>query len=717
MNPRVKIIREISEKTNPSNYIEKGAVSRYFGENTLNTKALKEKLAQRTFMKLQKCISGEDELTIEVATEVAHAIKEWAISKGATHYCHWFQPLTGSTAEKHDSFLAFEDGNLIERFSGRQLVTQEPDASSFPSGGLRATFEARGYTGWDPTSPAFIKEGEYGKTLCIPSVFISYHGDSLDQKAPLLRSVELISQKTKELLALFGNKPQKVFPTIGAEQEFFLLDRDLANLRPDLVLTGRTIFGARPPKGQELEDQYFGSMPERIMNFINDVEQEVYKLGIPIVTRHNEVAPHQFELAPIFEDANLATDHNQLLMEVMKRKAIKHRLFLCLHEKPFARLNGSGKHVNWALAADGHNLLEPGENPEENLQFLTFLIAIVRGVYRYSALIRASVAFASNDHRLGGNEAPPAIISVFLGKGLSYVLDSIEQGKVSKKSVDEKINLGIRSIPKIPKDSTDRNRTSPFAFTGNKFEFRAVGSSQSISIPVTFLNTAVAESLEFMKDKISDKLARGFGQIEAVVAVLKEVIPEVRPVLFEGDGYSDEWQKEAKRRGLPNLKSTPEAMKAYQKPEFQKMFIGYGVFSHSELDARYHVEIEKYCKTVHIEGQTAMDIAKTKILPAALRYQGQLAGCIMIASKSQVQEKLLSDLAEKINELIAVMGDLEKRLDRGVSEEDLDKKAEIYCRMVMPGLDALRKTVDELETVIDDELWPLPKYYEMLFYY
>ncbi len=700
-------------------------VSSYFGKNTFNEKVMRKKLPKSIYEKFKKCIEGEEELTLEIADAVAHAMKEWAIENGATHYTHWFQPLTGSTAEKHDSFLSLENGKPIERFSGKQLIKQEPDASSFPSGGLRATFEARGYTAWDPTSPAFLMESDTGKkTLCIPSVFISYHGEALDKKTPLLRSNQVLAEKVKSLLKLFGLEVKKVVSTAGPELEYFLLDRGLALLRPDLMITGRTLFGAKPPKGQELEDQYFGSIKDRMLAFMNDVEEELYKLGVPIKTRHNEVAPHQYEITPIFEESNLATDHNQLVMEILRKKAIKHYLFLTLHEKPFARINGSGKHLNWSISADGMNLLDPGHNPAENFQFLAILIAVVRAIYKYAPLLRASVAYAGNDHRLGGNEAPPAIISVFLGTELTKLLETIEKGKTPKKIVSDLLHTGVGFIPKIPKDNTDRNRTSPFAFTGNKFEFRAVGASQSIAIPLTVLNTIVAESIEYIVNEIEKLLSKGKELYEAVITVVKKIIPEIKPVLFEGDNYSPEWYKEAKKRNLPNLKTAPEALKEFVSRKSIKLFTKYGILTEDEIRARYHVELGKYIKIRHIEAELALELSKTRILPAVFKYQSQLAEQVATMSEIYKENKVLlngpssvlKEYSEKVNILCEKINKLENALKKASEIEDLQSQAEAYCEKVLSAMEELREIVDDLELCTDDSLWVLPKYYELLFY-
>ncbi|MBS4029124.1 MAG: glutamine synthetase III, partial [Ignavibacteriales bacterium] len=556
-------------------------VSSYFGENVFDLPKMQQLLPSKSYEKILDIVQRGKKLDLETASIVAIAMKDWAITKGCTHYTHWFQPLTGFTAEKHDSFIEFgDDGKIIESFSGKQLIQGEPDASSLPSGGIRATFEARGYTIWDPTSPVFIMEYPHGNTLCIPTVFISYTGETLDKKAPLLRSVEALNNATLRMLKHFKNPATKVNATLGVEQEYFLIDRTYYNARPDFKQTGRTLFGRTPAKHQQLEDQYFGNIPERAFAFMTEVEREAYKLGIPLKTRHNEVAPNQFEVAPIFEDVNVAVDHNQILMDLMERIAQRHNLAVLLHEKPFANVNGSGKHCNWSIGTDkGENLLNPGKTPHSNLQFLVFFVATIKAVHKHSKLLRASIASAHNDHRLGANEAPPAIISVFVGDLLSQILDDLEKKKVTKNTDQAWLSIGIDKIPEIPKDNTDRNRTSPFAFTGNKFEFRAVGASQSPSTPVAVLNTAMAESLDEMRTMLEKLLAKKIDFHSAVVEVLRKVISESKNILFSGDGYSDDWQKEAARRGLPNLKTTPEAITAYVVKETKELFSHYKVYN------------------------------------------------------------------------------------------------------------------------------------------
>src|SRR5262245_24571823 len=579
-------------------------VREIFGSNTFDETAMKQKLPKAVYHSLLETVRRGERLEATIANEVAHAVKEWALAKGATHFCHWFQPQTGLTAEKHDAFLTFdEQGSPMERFSGAQLIQSEPDASSFPSGGMRTTFEARGYTAWDPSSPIFIVDGPNGKTLCVPSVFISYHGDALDNKTPLLRSMEYLSERALSILRLFGDQDSsRVVPTLGPEQEYFLIDRAFHALRPDLVASGRTLVGAKPPKGQELEDHYFGSIKDRILAFMQECEHELYKLGIPVKTRHNEVAPSQYETAPIFEEANVASDHNQIVMETMSRVARRHNLACLLHEKPFAGVNGSGKHCNWSLMdSQGRNLLEPGATPERNLEFLVFLGAVLKAVHRRAGLLRAAIASSGNDHRLGANEAPPAIISVFLGEQLTRVLDALEKGELQGAAGMERIALGIRQLPEVARDNTDRNRTSPFAFTGNKFEFRAVPSSSSISIPIAVLNAAVAEALGEAEAALKGRLGQGMSLPDAVLEVVREAVGATKAVRFEGNNYAAEWVDEAQRRGLPNLRNTPEALAELVRPEARTFLARAKVFSEAESDARYHVKLERYLKDIEVE--------------------------------------------------------------------------------------------------------------------
>ena len=719
---KIKAI-EGEKKTQPK------SVSSYFGENTFNISTMKEHISESTFNAFKRWMSEGVTITLEQANEIAECMQKWAISKGATYYTHWFQPMTGLTAEKHDSFISITaPGKVIEKFSGSKLIQGEPDASSFPSGGIRATFEARGYTAWDPSSPAFIMESKFGKTLCIPTIFISYHGEALDKKLPLLRSDEALSKAAIGLLQLFGHKDvKKVFSTCGPEQEYFLIDKNYYNLRQDLLLTGRTLVGAASPKGQQLEDQYFGTIKERVVNFMFEVAEEAYKLGIPLMTRHNEVAPHQYEFAPIFEESNIAADHNQLLMELMKKVALRHNLVCLLHEKPFAGINGSGKHLNWSLSDDkGNNLLNPGETPEDNLQFLAVLAAVLRAVYRHADLLRASVALAGNEHRLGANEAPPAIMSVFLGDQLTSILDMIEKGSKNKVSKRDIIDLGVMRLPKFNKDTTDRNRTSPFAFTGNKFEFRAVGSSQNISTPITVINTIIAESLDYVADKIR-KASNAKDFNNAVFQVIAELVKETKDIRFEGNNYSEEWVKEAKKRGLPNVASTVQALKALEKKENIALFEKYRVFSKEEILARYSIWIHMYNLILEIEANTLNEMVNSCIVPAGCEYEQLLADNLaklaqlkkdvkleLDAAVLRDQKEHLSEVAEKIYYVRRNSKDLVKLLEKA-STLHHEERAELYFKELKPLMEHIRKHVDDLERVVSDEHWDLPKYREMLF--
>jgi glutamine synthetase len=683
---------------------------------------MKEKLPKDVFKKIIAAINEDTPLDEETANVVAHAMKEWALEKGATHFAHWFQPMTGITAEKHDAFVdPIAPGEVIERFSGKQLVQGEPDASSFPSGGIRATFEARGYTAWDISSPAFIKRNGISTTLCIPTVFISYTGQALDKKTPLLRSIRALNKSATAMLKLLGAKNvKKVYSNLGPEQEYFLIDMDYYYKRQDLVLSGRTVVGAPPAKGQELEDQYFGSIKERVSSFMHDAEEELFKLGIPAKTRHNEVAPSQYEIAPVYEEANLAIDHNQLVMETLRYVAKKHRLAALLHEKPFAKINGSGKHVNWSLSDNnGNNLLNPGTTPQDNIQFLVFLIATVRAVYKHADILRASVASYGNDHRLGANEAPPAIISVFLGEQLTQILECIEKGTVTKATNAEIIDLGISSLYQVSKDNTDRNRTSPFAFTGNKFEFRAVGSSQSISTQIIVLNTIVAESIDELAEKIK---AKNGNVNKAVFEVLKEEIKEIKPVLFNGDNYSKAWEEEAAKRGLPNEKTTPTALKALVTEKALSLFEKYEVLSRVELKSRQLIHLERYMKDMEIEVKCLHNICMSQIIPAAVSYQKKLAEAInatreALGSAAVVssQVELLKKVMDLINNVYATDKEIRVRVEAACAVHDEQKKAEMLSAKVKPKMDEMREYVDALEGLVDDEIWPLPKFWEILF--
>jgi glutamine synthetase len=704
-------------------------VSDYYGEDTFSLREMKRRISSKTFKAFQGWLSEGVTITKEQADEIAKAMKDWAIDRGADHYTHWFQPLTGLTAEKHDSFISIKGhGEVIEKFSGSKLIQGEPDASSFPSGGIRSTFEARGYTAWDPSSPAFIMESDRGKTLCIPTIFISYHGDSLDKKLPLLRSDEALSRAALKLLRLFGRSDaKKAFSTCGPEQEYFLIDNKFYKMRQDLMLCGRTLMGAPSPKGQQLEDQYFGSIKDRVLNYMCDVDREAYRLGIPLMTRHNEVAPHQYEFAPIFEESNIAADHNQLLMNIMKKIALKHDLVCLLHEKPFAGVNGSGKHLNWSLSDDqGNNLLNPGETPEENLVFLTVLVCVLRAVHRHSDILRASVALAGSEHRLGANEAPPAIISVFLGGQISQILDTIEKGRKKKISRQDIIDLGVGRLPTFNKDVTDRNRTSPFAFTGNKFEFRAVGSSQSIATPITLVNAIIADAIDSVVAEIQKEM-KSADLNTAVLSVIGRIITETKPIRFEGNNYSGEWKEEAAKRGLPNEPSTEKALKALVKRENIALFKRQGVFTEEEVKSRYRIWVEMYNTTIEIEAHTLKEMVDANVLPPGYEYQGKLASnlkdlhALVESTKIPLDpnaikdlERHLADITQKIYYVRKNTHELEDMLGRA-HEFDGDKKARFFFEKLKPLMEHIRKHCDELEKVVSDEVWQLPKYREILF--
>jgi len=700
-------------------------VSEYYGEDTFNIRVMKLKLPGDTYRRIIDAYHEGTILDIDTANTVAHAMKEWALEKGATHFAHWFQPMTGFTAEKHDAFIDLIGvTEVIERFSGKQLVQGEPDASSFPSGGIRSTFEARGYTAWDMSSPAFIRRNGISTTLCIPTAFISYTGEALDKKTPLLRSSRAVSKSALRIMRLLGNTTAKgVYATLGPEQEYFLIDADYFYKRQDLVLGGRAVVGAPPAKGQELEDQYFGSIKERIASYMHDMEEELFKLGVPAKTRHNEVAPSQYELAPVFEEANLAVDHNQILMDTMRAVAKKHKLACLLHEKPFAGINGSGKHLNWSLSDNkGNNLLNPGQTPQDNVQFLIFLIAVIRAVYRHADIIRASVGSYANDHRLGANEAPPAIISVFLGDQLSKILADIESGKATKATDKEIINLGISALPVVSKDSTDRNRTSPFAFTGSKFEFRAVGSSQSISFPATVLNTIIAESLDELADKIEAQCRESGNVKKCALSVIKDELKVIKPILFNGDNYSAEWEREAARRGLPNNKTTPVALKALTTKKALDLFEKYRVLSNVELRSRYLIRVERYIKDLEIEAKCLSNICLSQIIPAATVYQTRLAEAISETREAlgksvplSAQEQVLKRVVELVGKVYGTCQEVLAGVAKAEAVHDEQKKAEMLCDKVKIKMNELRDYVDELEGMVDDELWPLPKFWEMLF--
>jgi glutamine synthetase len=692
-----------------------------YGVNVFNEEEQRQRLPKPVFKALQKTIKHGAPLDPAIADSVASAMKDWAMEKGATHFTHLFQPMTGLTAEKHDSFVQpTSDGNAITEFSGKELVRGEPDASSFPSGGIRATFEARGYTAWDPTSPAFVHEGPNGATLVIPTAFLSWTGEALDKKTPLLRSMEALSNQALRILRLFGNtSARKVFTTVGPEQEYFLIDKNFYYARPDLINAGRTLFGAKPPKGQELEDQYFGSIPERVLACMAECEAELFKLAVPVKTRHNEVAPSQYEIAPIFEDSNLATDHQMLTMELLRRTADKYGLACLLHEKPFAGINGSGKHNNWSMSTDnGENLLNPGDTPHDNAQFLVFCVAVIRAVAKYPELLRVSVCGAHNDHRLGANEAPPAIISIFLGDQLQDVIDQLERGEARSTKQGGFMEIGVSVLPKLPRDAGDRNRTSPFAFTGNKFEFRAVGGSQSIAGPNTVLNTIVAESLDYMATILEKAVKNGRELNKAIQDLLPGIIKESKKVIFNGDNYTEEWHKEAEGRGLPNLKNTVEALPIIIRKDSVDLFAKYRVYSERELQSRYTILSEHYVKTVHIEGQLTSMMARTMILPAALRYQGEVAGTVNATSAAGVDNHSQQDLLKTLTAVITDFQVATAKLDKALAhhaEGDPFAHAKHARDAILPAMMAVRTLGDKLETIVADDLWPLPTYREMLF--
>lgn len=701
-------------------------VSDIFGMHTFNYRAMKEYMTPEAYNSVVDAVKKGSKIDRNVADQVASGMKAWSMKLGATHYTHWFQPLTGSTAEKHDSF--FEptgDGQAIEKFSGGMLVQQEPDASSFPNGGIRNTFEARGYTAWDPTSPAFIM----GRTLCIPTVFVSYTGEALDNKTPLLRALQSVDQAATQVCQYFDRNVRKVTATLGWEQEYFLVDTALYNARPDLMLTGRTLIGHAPAKGQQLDDHYFGSIPERARHFMRELEVESYKLGIPVKTRHNEVAPSQFELAPVFEEANISVDHNSLIMDVMDKVAGRHNFKVLLHEKPYAGVNGSGKHNNWSLATDtGVNLLAPGKTPKSNLQFLTFFINAIKSVHDYADLLRASIASASNDHRLGANEAPPAIISVFIGSQLTATLDALEQLEKGKLSPEQKTDLKLNVVGKIPEillDNTDRNRTSPFAFTGNKFELRAVGSTANCAQPMTILNTIMAKQLTEFKKSVDALIDGGMKKDDAIFNVLRDYIRESRNIRFEGDGYSQAWADEAEKRGLNNVRTTPHALDFYVTDKAISLFEECGVMNKVEVEARHDIMLEEYTMKIQIESRVLGDVAGNHVVPTAISYQNKLIQNVRGLKEvlaNDVYQKLAKDqlnMIEKISGYIStIISEREAMIEerkRCNAMEDTREKAIAYCENVLPYFTKIRYAVDKLEMLVDDELWPLPKYRELIF--
>ena len=691
-----------------------------FGSLVFNDEVQQARLPKAVYHALRRTITHGEPLDLSAADAIAKAMKEWAVEHGATHYTHWFQPLTGITAEKHDSFLQLSpDGKAVAEFSGKELIKGEPDASSFPSGGMRSTFEARGYTAWDPTSPPWLLYSGGSVTLVIPTAFVSWTGEALDKKTPLLRSMEALSKQAVRVLKLFGSTAERVVTTCGPEQEYFLIDRYFYLSRPDLINAGRTLFGAKPPKGQELEDQYFGAIPDRVMAFMSDVERELYKVGVPVKTRHNEVAPSQYEIAPVFENANVATDHQMMMMETLKRTAPKFGLACLLHEKPFAGVNGSGKHLNWSMSDDeGHNLLSPGANPHENMQFLVFCAAVVRAVNKWQGLLRASIASAGNDHRLGANEAPPAIISVFLGDMLTDIFDQIEKGGAKSTKHGGELDTGVMVLPKLPRDAGDRNRTSPFAFTGNKFEFRAVSSNQSIALPNISLNLAVTESLDYIATELEQATKGGKSIEKAVAELLPKMIRENKRIIFNGNGYSKEWEQEAKKRGLLNLKNTVDALPQLVAKDVIGAFEKYKVLNEREVRARYDIMVEQYIKTVNVEGQLMVLMANRYILPAALNYQKQIAESVAAVKaaggKSTQGKKLLDWFVKKTDGFKAAADKLEHALAHE-GNGNAEKHAKHFRDVVIPSMLALRELGDELELAIPHETWPLATYREMLF--
>ncbi len=701
-----------------------GSIASFFGSNVFNDEVMREYLPKDIYKSLRSGIRAGQKISRKHADVVASAMKRWAMDRGVTHYTHWFQPLTGRTAEKHDSFFTLTpNGDVIEEFNGDSLAQQEPDGSSFPGGGLRSTFEARGYTAWDPSSPAFIIEIGQGKTLCIPTIFVTYSGESLDYKLPLLKSQTFLEEAAIPVCQLFDPAVDKVIATLGWEQEYFLVDEALFNARPDLMLTGRTLLGKHSPKGQQLDDHYFGSIPDRVYAFMIDLETECHKLGIPVRTRHNEVGPGQYELAPMFEEVNVAVDHNQLLMDLMDRIARRHAFRVLLHEKPFAGVNGSGKHNNWSMATNtGVNLLSPGKTPGKNLRFLTFFINTIQAVYRYADILRASVASAANDHRLGANEAPPAIISVFVGDTLTKVLDDIEAGiEATAQGVKDVLDL-LAKVPNLELDNTDRNRTSPFAFTGNKFEIRMVGSSMNCAAPMTVMNTMMGRQLKDFKKEVDALIKKGKDKDSAILTIIKKYITDSKSIRFEGDGYSDSWRKEAKKRGLGNTPNTPDAIKAYMSELSKDLFVNSGVFSEKEIEAHYEVMCENYILKLQIESRTQGELVINHVLPAAIRYQSSLADNVqqlmaLGLDKSDYATQL--DLVKKISKHISdIQKGVEKMTEarkKANDQKHAEDIARAYCDKVKPLMDDVRMHCDRLEYLVDDQEWPLVKYREMMF--
>jgi glutamine synthetase len=695
-----------------------GDLTGEFGRNVFNEATMRECLPKNVFKSLKRTLDGEQPLDPVTADVIANAMKDWAIAKGATHFCHWFQPMTGLTAEKHDAFISpTPDGRTVMEFSGKELIQGEPDASSFPSGGLRATFEARGYTAWDCTSPVFVKEDGKNITLYIPSAFCSYRGEALDKKTPLLRSMDALSRQAVRVLKALGNgSVKRVTATMGPEQEYFLIDQSFCTKRLDLILAGRTLFGAKPPRGQELEDHYFGSLHERVASFMNEVNNELWKLGVTAKTQHNEVAPAQYELAPVFSTINVAADHNQLTMDALQKVARRHGFVCLLHEKPFAGVNGSGKHNNWSMVTDqGVNLLDPGDTPHDNMVFLVMLCAVIRAVDKYARLLRASVATAGNEHRLGANEAPPAIVSIFLGEQLTDIFEQLAKGPAKSSKRGGQLKLGVSTLPPLPRDCTDRNRTSPFAFTGNKFEFRMVGSSQSVSGPSFVLDTIVADTLS----DIADVLEKASDVKTAAQKILQDIAVKHARIVFNGDNYSEDWLAEAERRGLPNIGSTPESLKTIPSEEHIALFTKHGVLSADELRARTEILLDVYSRQVNVEALTMLNMAKRQILPACGEYAGKLGQAVAAVSGAGVGAKTQKAMLQQVNNLIARLQSsietLEEAIAKAVQTKGVQEHAEAYREAVIPGMTALRQVADELEAIVDAKLWPLPTYAEMLF--
>ncbi|MDR0982672.1 MAG: glutamine synthetase III [Culturomica sp.] len=721
---RFSALQELTKRT-PLNVEHTEKLTSVFGDNVFTRNKMRQYLSVEAFKKLEDVMSDNGSFDNNLADQVASAMKAWAVEKGATHYTHWFQPLNGATAEKHDSFISLtKDGSVIDSFDGKMLIQQEPDASSFPSGGIRNTFEARGYTAWDPGSPAFISNG----TLCIPTVFVAYTGEALDYKTPMLKALAMVDKAAVDVCQYFDKDVKKVISTLGWEQEYFLVDDALFNARPDLRLCGRTLMGHQSAKDQQLEDHYFGAIPRRVRAFMIDLEYECYKLGIPVKTRHNEVAPNQFEVAPVFEEANLAVDHNQLLMSTMKRVARNHHFNMLLHEKPFKGINGSGKHNNWSLMTDtGVNLLSPGKNPKSNMQFLVFLVAATKAVMEHETLLKAGIVSLGNETRLGGDEAPPVIMSVFLGQQLAGIFDEIEK-KVSTKKMtpDEKteLKLNVGRIPEIILDNTDRNRTSPFAFTGNRFELRAVGSSANCGEPMTILNAAVAEQLVLFKKEVDALIEKGVKKDEAIFQILRKFIIESKKIRFEGNGYGDEWKKEAFKRGLSTVSDCVEALKGYVTPKARKLFVDNGIFSERELEARFEIKNEMYFKKMEIESRILGDLALNHIIPTAISYQNTLIKNVkglkeimpdVYANVADVQMQAIKEISEHVKAIKTLTDEMTDVREKSNDIKDMIKRAEAYSKDVRPYLSSIREHIDTLELMVDDEMWPLPKYRELLF--